>query len=75
LTYISTSHLKNAWRPENKSIYGHGLDFPSFNQNQHFEALKAPPETSPGQRPGFRNALNEVRPERAQGVLPPLQGG
>jgi len=29
-------------------------------------ALKAPPHSSPGQRPGFRNQPIAVRPERAQ---------
>jgi len=64
-----------AWRRETNSIYGHRFVFPIRDQNQYFEALKAPTETSPGQRPGFWIESISVRPEGAQGVLPPLQGG
>jgi hypothetical protein len=73
---VITIHLNKCLvTQKNKSIYGHRLVFPSRNRNQHFAALKAPPETSPGQRPGFRIDPIGVRPERAQGVLPPFQGG
>src|SRR5579863_4408532 len=51
-------------------------DFARFNPiDRCLPALKAPAKTSPGQRPGFRNPSIAVRPEGAQGLPPPFQGG